>query len=479
VTGQGIGKHARQWQRSGDGQTIDYQYDDLSRLQQALITAADGNTQTEQYQYDANGNRTGISATLDWQYNETGLLHSRGTGLNNIGYEYDANGNQIRMTDAFGSRYFRYDIKNRLVAVEDDEHQLLASYRYDPFDRRLSKTVAGVTRYFLYANEGLIAEYDQQGAAISRYGYRPGSMWGTEPVFMQTKAAGNPAPAYYYYHNDHLGSPDNTGFAVWEAQFDSFGRLLAAGNNKIDNPLRFPGQYFDAETGLHYNWHRYYDPELGRYISSDPIGLAGGINFYGYSNQNPLMYMDPYGLWVPPSLPSGVVNFGAGLGDVLTFGLTRRAREALDIGGVDLCSSAYKYGEVAGIAGSVMTGFIGGTKAVATASSKLGAEYGVRLVDFSHSLKPSAELKNIGTRFANWLNKKGNRLNGDYVPRNLHWRMDPVYRTKFLNDALRAEHVPFSDFRGLINRMPYTPGGLIYGATSMAANEISIPECGC
>jgi RHS repeat-associated protein len=90
---------------------------------------------------------------------------------------------------------------------------------------------------------------------------------------------------------------DNTGFVVWQAQFDSFGRLLATGNNKIDNPLRFPGQYFDAETGLHYNWHRYYDPELGRYISSDPIGLAGGMNTYLYANGNSLMFYDPYGLF--------------------------------------------------------------------------------------------------------------------------------------------------------------------------------------
>jgi len=88
-----------------------------------------------------------------------------------------------------------------------------------------------------------------------------------------------------FFINDHLGAPqklfDTAGKTVWEAGYLPYGeaRILIAG---IENNLRFAGQYFDAETGLHYNWHRYYDPATGRYLTPDPIGLQGGVNLYGY-----------------------------------------------------------------------------------------------------------------------------------------------------------------------------------------------------
>lgn len=110
----------------------------------------------------------------------------------------------------------------------------------------------------------------------------------------------------YYYHNDHLGTPqamsDAAGSKVWEAEYEPFGK--AAVNEDPDgdgmsviNNLRFPGQYYDAETGLHYNYHRDYQPETGRYLQPDPIGLLGGLNPYRYALNNPINFIDPLGLY--------------------------------------------------------------------------------------------------------------------------------------------------------------------------------------
>ncbi len=105
-----------------------------------------------------------------------------------------------------------------------------------------------------------------------------------------------------FYVNDHLGTPqklvDQDNGTTWEAQYEAFGAATVV-TELVTNNHRFPGQYFDAESGLYYNWHRYYDPATGRYIASDPIGLRGGINTYGYVGARPLVYFDPDGLkWV-------------------------------------------------------------------------------------------------------------------------------------------------------------------------------------
>ncbi|SHM97154.1 RHS repeat-associated core domain-containing protein, partial [Halomonas cupida] len=111
-------------------------------------------------------------------------------------------------------------------------------------------------------------------------------------------------PQLYYFQTDHLGTPlevtDTDGNLAWVGHYRAWGKLDKArggnGNNAVtDNPFRFQGQYHDEETGLHYNRHRYYDPEIGRFITQDPIGLMGGANLYQYA-PNPTIWVDPLGL---------------------------------------------------------------------------------------------------------------------------------------------------------------------------------------
>lgn len=119
-----------------------------------------------------------------------------------------------------------------------------------------------------------------------------------------------------YVHNDHLGTPqvmtDEAGSVVWRATYDPFGAATIDSSSTVEMNIRFPGQYYDSETGLHYNYFRYYDPEIGRYITSDPVGLLGGANTFTYAANNPVIAIDPtglvklYGSWCGPDWSGGI-----------------------------------------------------------------------------------------------------------------------------------------------------------------------------
>jgi RHS repeat-associated protein len=150
--------------------------------------------------------------------------------------------------------------------------------------------VAVIFHYDIFGN--LIAESSLNGIITKEYIYLD-----SQPLAMITSTNGE---SIFFYHNDHLGTPkvmtDLPGNVVWKANHAPFGKAEII-INTIENNLRFPGQYYDGETGLHYNWHRYYDPTTGRYLTPDPIGLAGGINPFVYSYNNPVNFTDPLGLF--------------------------------------------------------------------------------------------------------------------------------------------------------------------------------------
>lgn len=159
------------------------------------------------------------------------------------------------------------------------------------FSLRATKTVSSVTTHYVYGLNGqLYGEYDNSGNLIREYVYLNGA-----PLAMIDD--GSPE-VVTYLHVDHLGTPkfgtNSGGTQVWSWAPDAFGIGSPSGSVTVN--LRFPGQYHDAESGLHYNWNRYYNPAIGRYITSDPIGLAGGMNTFGYVAQNPVNWTDSQGL---------------------------------------------------------------------------------------------------------------------------------------------------------------------------------------
>ncbi|MDZ3825670.1 RHS repeat-associated core domain-containing protein [Pseudomonas monsensis] len=213
-------------------------------------------------------------------------------------YDYDAFGNLIRERRGRDQQLvteYRYDSQHRLIGLTRPDGKT-ASYRYDAFGRRIRKTVDGVSTEYFWQGDHLVAESSK--TQHRSYVYEPGTF---RPLaLLDGKGPKKACP--FYYQLDHLGTPqeltDYSGEIVWSAQYDAYGKVAAitlAGEDYLDQPLRFQGQYFDAESGLHYNRHRYYDPRLGRYLTPDPVKLAGGLNQYQYV-PNPTGWVDPLGL---------------------------------------------------------------------------------------------------------------------------------------------------------------------------------------
>ncbi|WP_336878946.1 RNase A-like domain-containing protein, partial [Pseudomonas paracarnis] len=231
-------------------------------------------------------------------------------------YDYDAFGNLIRERRGKGQQLvteYRYDCQHRLISVTQPNGQT-ASYRYDPFGRRISKTVDDITTEFFWQGDKLIAEHHAE--RHRSYLYEPGSF---RPLAL-LDGFGPKETRPYHYQLDHLGTPQELtspeGEIVWSAHYRAYGQIARLDVDKIDNPLRFQGQYFDQESGLHYNRHRYYNPDIGRYLTPDPMKLAGGINGYRYV-PNPTGWVDPLGLSCKktscPEGPYSVIVPGGGL----------------------------------------------------------------------------------------------------------------------------------------------------------------------
>jgi RHS repeat-associated protein len=193
------------------------------------------------------------------------------------------------------------------VRLPRKRNKTIAEYTYNGAGQRIKKVVSGVTRVFHYDLRGhMIAESDGAGQTIAEYVYLGDNL-------LSMIRQGNT----HYFHNNNLGTPqvltDVSGNVVWKALYNPFG-MAQITVQTVENPFRLPGQYYDSETGLHYNYFRYYHPKIGRYLTPDPIGLQGGINLWTYVAGNPVNGVDPKGLFfIPPQvIVGGLIGAASG-----------------------------------------------------------------------------------------------------------------------------------------------------------------------
>lgn len=263
--------------RTLPGGTTTYGYDALDRL-----SSETGPAKTQTLTYDPNANRlTDGSGSKTYSPNTDRIATENGQS-----FTLDAAGN---ITQARGMTFTWNQRAGQIKSVSQGA-TLLATYFYDYQGRRTRKITtaaapqgASTTIYTYDLYDRLKGEFDGSGNPLRTYVWR-------DEVPVSIIQHGTPEKAWYLdvdHLNTLLAARDQTGKVIWQWASDAFGSTLPnedpdGDGQKTTINLRFPGQYYDKESGLHYNHRRYYDPKLGRYLSPDPIGLAGGGNLYGY-----------------------------------------------------------------------------------------------------------------------------------------------------------------------------------------------------
>ncbi|WP_151636244.1 RHS repeat-associated core domain-containing protein [Noviherbaspirillum aerium] len=302
-----------------------------------------------QYRYDMDGRLLGCltkTGTEHFSWDDadnpcdTSTGRSAGAVRNNrlmvwqdLRYSYDAFGNVLsRRKGSWQQQHFTYDADDRLIEARGDTRQgeLITRFAYDALGRRIGKTVRSAQDWapgqqrsdtkFVWQGLRLLQEITPDRASTYLYEQDGGPSYAPLARLDQSvRSDGSIGHGQlYYFHTDQIGTPlevtDEDGRLVWAGEYDAWGRMkrqvldapLKMGEEFVQ-PLRFAGQYEDDSTGLHYNTFRYYDPEVGRFLTRDPIGLDGGINLYRYA-VNPLSWNDPLGL-NPSYIDPNTINY--------------------------------------------------------------------------------------------------------------------------------------------------------------------------
>ncbi len=267
--------------------TSSYTYDAIYQLTQAT----QGGSTTESHTFDPVGNRTASLGVSSYTTNASNEM----TANSNASYTYDSNGNTLTKVVSSNTTTYAWDYENRLTSVTLPGSGGTVTFKYDPMGRRIEKVSPTTTSIFAYDGDNLIEETNSSGVAVARYSQTENV---DEPLAMLRSSATS------YYHADGLGSVTSlsnaTGTLANTYTYDSFGNLTAT-TGTLSNPFRYTAREFDNETGLYFFRARYFDPQVGKFISEDPIGFSGDINVYRYSFNSPVNLDDPSGL--APGLP--------------------------------------------------------------------------------------------------------------------------------------------------------------------------------
>ena len=246
----------------------------------------------QDFAYDSVGNRRDLGAVI-----ENG---NRVTAFNGYTLAYDADGNLVTKTTAGITQTLSWNTRGQLVSTV--RHDTTTSFGYDGFGRRVRKTVTrpaspGVEQIlsdirYLWDGDDLVMELDAAGNPLREYSYFPRI---DRPFAMRRSSDG----ALFYYSQElpgHVAGLISAADQVVNSyENDPWGQPINT-TEQVPQPLRYGGREYDTETGFYYLRARYYDPQLGRFISEDPIGLDGGINPFAYVGDNPVNASDPFGL---------------------------------------------------------------------------------------------------------------------------------------------------------------------------------------
>jgi len=271
-----------------------YSYDWLSEL--TSVQDASGTT-LESYTYDYLTNRTSktgsglaTGAYNYWRYPAHWL-----TNIGSTSRTYDANGNTTASSVGGESFGFGYNGRNRMTVVQRNSNTV-GTYTYNAMGERTAKSAT------LPSTINQRFSYNEDSQLLGEYGNNTRDYVWLDDVPLAVIDTSGSTSSTNYVHTDGLNTPravtDGSGAVQWQWPYQSnpFGEKQPTSSNGFTYNLRFAGQYYDAESNLAYNVNRTYEAATGRYLQSDPTGLAGGLGLYTYVSNSPLLMVDPFGL---------------------------------------------------------------------------------------------------------------------------------------------------------------------------------------